>query len=123
LRENSFSNKKKLFDHYCSIFPDFKTFCKVLDALTVNYQCIVVKQRKNLSTKIEDNIFWYKAELHPEFRIGIPAIWEYHDRRYNRNYEDDNENENDGMMKNHRAVIKDKVKKRGKGTLVINMRD
>jgi hypothetical protein len=124
LRENSFSNKKRLFEHYCSIFPDFKTFCKVLDALTVNYQCIVVKQRKNLSTRIEDNIFWYKAELHPSFRIGIPAIWEYHDRRYNRNYEDDNDNDdNDGLMKNHRAVIKDKGKKRGKGTLVINMRD
>jgi hypothetical protein len=124
LRENSFSNKKKLFDHYCSVFPDFKTFCKVLDALTVNYQCIVVKQRKNLSTKIEDNIFWYKAELHPDFRIGTPAMWEYHDRRYNRNYEDDNDAAgNDGTMKNHRAVIKDKQIKRGKGTLVINMRD
>jgi hypothetical protein len=121
LRENSFSNKKKLFEHYCSVFPDFKMFCKVLDALTVNYQCIVVKQRKNTSSKIEDNIFWYKAEEHPHFRIGIPAMWQYHDIRYNKNYEDDLQDENN--QDKHRAVIKDRAPKRGKGTLVINMRD
>ena len=126
-RENSFSNKKKLFEHYCSIFPDFKMFCKVLDALTVDYQCIVVKQRKNTSTRIEDNIFWYKAEIHPSFRVGIPAMWEYHDRRYNNRYEEqleEDENGNERVKDNHRAVIKDKAKHRnGKGTLVINMRD
>jgi len=122
LRENSFGNKKKLFEHYCSVFPDFKMFCKVLDALTVNFQCIVVKQRKNTSTKIEDNIFWYKAELHPDFRIGIPALWEYHDRRYNKRYEDDLDDD-ENVKDNHRAVIKDRAPKKGKGILVINMKD
>lgn len=123
LRENSYTNKKKLFEHYCSIFPDFKMFCKVLDALTVNYQCIVVKQRKNLSTKISENIFWYRAELHPDFKIGIPAMWQYHKLRYNPNFEDDNDEVEDGKMKNHRAVYKNKPKRGGKGTLVINMKD
>ena len=122
LRENSFSNKKKLFEHYCSIFPDQKMFNKVLDALTVNYQCIVVKQRKNLSTKIEDNIFWYKAELHPKFKIGIPAIWQYHNMRYNKNYEDELDEAEDGEMKNKRAIIRRRPR-RGRGTLVINMKD
>ena len=125
LRENSFSNKKKLFEHYCSIFPDFQMFCKVLDALTVDYQCIVVKQRKNLSTKIQDNIFWYKADIHPSFRIGIPAMWEFHTKKYNKNYLDDNdpsEYGGGGEMKSGRAVLRP-TKRAAKGTLIINMQD
>jgi hypothetical protein len=127
--ENSYANKKKLHEHYCSIFPDFKMFAKVLDALTVDYQCIVVKQRKNTSTKIEDNIFWYKADLHPKFKIGSLAMWEYQNMVYNPRYRYEelvgNEEATDGGSgrgnQNHRAVIKNEKKQKA-GTIVINMK-
>ena len=116
-RENNFSNKKKLYDHYCGFFPDFKMFCKVLDTLTVKYHCLVVKQRKNLSTNIEDNIFWYKADLHDDgdFKVGIPALWELNNRIFDPYYEKRVPDQD--ITENNRAV----VKTGGKNAIVINM--
>jgi Poxvirus A32 protein len=117
-RENNFSNKKKLYDHYCGFFPDFKMFCKVLDTLTVKYHCLVVKQRKNLSSKIEDNIFWYKADLHDEFQIGIPALWQYNKRMYDRDYESRSKGEDQDITEKNRAIVKGA---HGRNAMVINM--
>lgn len=126
-RENSFSNKKKLFEHYCSVFPDFKMFCKVLDALTVDYQCIVVKQRKNTSTRIDENIFWYKAELHPKFKVGSLAMWEYENMKLNTQYKFQETMSSDTTgtkkTKQGRRAVVDTNKRQKPGTLVINMQD
>ena len=62
LRETNISTKKKLFDHYCGIFPTFNMFCTVLDSITEDYRCLVVDNRCH-SSAIEDNIFWYKANV------------------------------------------------------------
>lgn len=121
-RETNVSNKKKLLEHYCGVFPDFKTFSRVLDALTADYQCVVVKQRKNLSTQIEDNIFWWKAKLHTQpFKVGSLAMWEYHQREYNPNcYEEEAMSNN---ASNPRRKVINKENKSKKGTLVINIQD
>jgi hypothetical protein len=107
-------------EHYCGVFPDLKTFSRVLDTLTTDYQCMVVKQRKNLSPKIEDGIFWYKAKLHAKFKVGSLAMWQYHQNEYNpRHYELDDMEEGGT---NRRKVI-NKESKAKKGTLVINIHD
>jgi hypothetical protein len=45
-----------------------------MDQCTQNYECLVVSNNTQ-SNKIEDIIFWYKAELHGDFRIGAPEFW------------------------------------------------
>lgn len=121
-RETNQSNKKKLLEHYCGVFPDIKTFSRVLDALTADYQCLVVKQRKNLSPKIEDNIFWYKARLHPgDFKVGSYAMWQYHQLEYNPRYYELEDTAMDGS--NPRRKVINKENKVKKGTLVINIQD
>jgi len=51
------------------MFPSFDFFCNVMDQCTENYECLVINNNAK-SNKLEDQVFWYKAEAHPDFRMG-----------------------------------------------------
>ncbi len=74
LREPYMSNRKRIFDNYCSVFPSFEFYCQIMDQCTQNYECLVIDNTSQ-SSNLEDCVFWYKAELHPPFRIGAPEFW------------------------------------------------
>jgi len=74
LRENIVSNRKRIYDHYAGMFPTFDVFCQVLDQVTQNFECMVIDNTAK-SNKLEDQVFWYKAETRPQFRIGAPQFW------------------------------------------------
>jgi hypothetical protein len=75
LREPYMSNRKRIFDNYCSVFPSFEFFCQIMDQCTQNYECLVIDNTSQ-SSKLEDCVFYYKAEIHNEpFRIGAPEFW------------------------------------------------
>ena len=40
LRENYVSNRKRLYEHYAGMFPNFEMFCQVMDQCTENYECL-----------------------------------------------------------------------------------
>lgn len=90
LRENLYQNRKKLYEHYCGMFPTFDIFCQVMDQCTENYECLVINNNAK-SNKIEDQVFWYKAEPHETFRIGAEIFWKQHEANYNDSYDDDEE--------------------------------
>lgn len=92
LRENIPKNRDRLYEHYCGIFPTKAVFENVFSACTENYECMVIKNRC-ISNQIEDMVFWYKAELHPPFRMGSKRIWEYHDKNYNQHYDSDEDDD------------------------------
>jgi len=89
LRENYISNRKRLFEHYAGMFPTFEIFCQVMNQCTENYECLVI-DNTSLSNRIEDCVYWYKAESHPPYKIGAPEFWQYHSNNYA-----DGENEGD----------------------------
>jgi hypothetical protein len=93
LREPYMSNRKRIFDNYCSVFPSFEFFCQIMDQCTQNYECLVVDNTSQ-SSKLEECVFWYKAELHPDFRIGAPEFWAHSAQHY-RGTEEENMNEYD----------------------------
>ncbi len=93
LREPYFSNRKRIFDNYCSVFPSFEFFCQIMDQCTQNYECLVVDNTSQ-SSKLEECVYWYKAELHPDFRIGAPEFWAHSANHY-RGGDEDNVNEYD----------------------------
>ena len=76
LRENIVANRRRLYEQYAGMFPDFKTFCAVMDQVTNDYHCLVINCNAR-SNKLEDQVFWYKASLHNDFRVGHPSIWKY----------------------------------------------
>lgn len=74
-RENMLPTRKKLYEqHYTKIFESFEQFSAIMDGLG-DYECIVIDNTV-YEGKIEDKIFWYKAELHEDFHVGTPELWE-----------------------------------------------
>lgn len=80
LREQIVNNRKRIYENYCGILPSFDIFCSVMDQTTENYECLVVDNTSR-SNKIEDQLFYYKAEESPPFTIGSKHLWEENNRR------------------------------------------
>jgi hypothetical protein len=60
-----------------------------MDQCTQNYECLVIDNTSQ-SNKLEDCIFWYRAEMHPEaFRIGAPEFWQHSAAHYRDKDEED----------------------------------
>ena len=74
LREPYKNNRERLFTNYGSAFPSFEFFCQMMDQCTQNYECLVVNNNTQ-SNKLEDTIFWYKADIHGDFKLGAPDLW------------------------------------------------
>ena len=81
LRENYVSNRKRLYEHYAGMFPTFEMFCQVMDQCTEDFECLVINNNAK-SNKLTDQVFWYKAEPHGDFKIGAEAYWEYSKNNY-----------------------------------------
>jgi hypothetical protein len=92
LRENISSNQKRLYDNFFGCFSKFSHFQETFNACTNNHECIVLDNTSK-STKIEDCVFYYKANPDLNFRIGSPELWNYLDNRYNENFDDEDDNE------------------------------
>lgn len=73
LRENITGNRKRIYENYAGMFPSFDIFCQVMDQCTENYECLVIHTNAK-SNKLEDQVFWYKAEPRPTFQM-CPQYW------------------------------------------------
>ncbi len=78
LRENLISNREKIYKHYAGMFPSFDVFSQVLNQTTENYECLVIANNSK-SNRLDDQVFWYKAENRPPYKMGSPEFWRYHD--------------------------------------------
>jgi hypothetical protein len=90
LRENYVSNRRKLYEHYAGMFPSFDIFCQVMDQCTEDFNCLVIHNNAK-SNKLEDQVFWYKAEPHKDFKIGAEEYWRHHSNNYNGHDSDEEE--------------------------------
>lgn len=75
LREPYIANRKRIYDNYAGMFPTFESFCQVMDQCTENYECLVINNNSK-SNKLQDQVFWYKADNHNDFRLGSKEFWE-----------------------------------------------
>jgi hypothetical protein len=87
LRENIFNNRKKLYEQYAGMFPTFEIFNQVMDQCTENFECMVINNNAK-SNKLEDQVYWYKADTHENFQLGHPSFWSYNAN----NFEEKDEN-------------------------------
>ena len=100
LREPYLANRKRIYENYAGMFPTFESFCQVMDQCTDNYECLVINNNAK-SNKLQDQIFWYKAESRPDFKLGSKEFWEI-SKDMNSDEEED-------------VYDPNKVKKRGQG--------
>jgi hypothetical protein len=112
--EPSIKNRKKIYDDYAGMCPSFDHFCNILDSCTQNHECLVIKTSGN-SSDLRDQIFWYKASKHDNFRVGHPKIWKYHDLHYNDKYDTQRDVEQEAVDK-----LKKKFAKTKKLKIIVN---
>ena len=75
LREPYISNRKRIYENYAGMFPTFESFCQVMDQCTENFECLVIKNCAK-TNKLNEQIFWYKAQEHGDFKLGSKEFWE-----------------------------------------------
>jgi hypothetical protein len=84
--QSSAKAKKKVFDEFGGCFENFETFNYIFDSCTKDYCCLVIKTTGN---GMSDQVFWYKADVNTDFKMGDSIFWKYHDKQYNKNYRRD----------------------------------
>jgi hypothetical protein len=104
LRENIVSNRKRIYESYAGMFPSFEIFSQVMDQCTENFECLVIYNNAK-SNQLEDQVFWYKAEPHDDFRIGASAFWKYHEQNYNGDHDEEEFDPAKLNQKRNRTVI------------------
>jgi hypothetical protein len=100
LREPYIANRKRIYENYAGMFPTLESFCQVMDQCTENYECLVINNNAK-SNKLQDQVFWYKADAHNDFKLGSKEFWEL-----SKQLNDDDEEE---------QYDPNNVKKRGQG--------
>ena len=100
LRENIIQNREKLYKHFFGIFPTFDSFNEVMNQCTENYECLVINNNAK-SNKLFDQVMWYKADNHNDFKLGSKEFWDL-----SKNIPSDDEDE---------KYDPNNVKKRGQG--------
>jgi hypothetical protein len=98
LRDNIIQNRKKTYESFAGMFRTFDMFCEVMDQCTENYECLVIDISAK-SNRLEDQVFWYRAETTPDFRLCSQIHWD----RCNTVDEDDM-NEEDNQLQDVNSI-------------------
>jgi len=76
--ETNIGNRKRLYENYAGVIPNFEMFNRLMNLCTKNHECLVI-DNTSTSTELEDRVYWYKAEFHEQFHVGSPNFWSYND--------------------------------------------
>lgn len=81
MQDNQHDNKERLWKYFFGIFPDYKSFNTVFENCTNDFGCLVMDTTVR-SNKIEDCIFWYRADPNlPKFKLCAEIFWKL-DEKY-----------------------------------------
>lgn len=90
LRENNMSVRRKIYENYAGMIPTWEMFNSIMDQCTENYECLVLKVNAQ-SNKLEDQLFWYKANDHEDFKVGAKEFWAMHNEHFSKSDDEDEE--------------------------------
>ena len=85
LKESVLANRKKLYDQYAGVFPNFDVFCQAMDQCTNDFQCLVIDNTTN-SNVFEEQVYWFKASPRGQFKMGCDKYWDYSSKNFDENY-------------------------------------
>jgi len=85
LGEDTYSNRKRLFEHYAGIFPKREIFELIFSKITENYGCMVINNRIK-GSNIKEKVFHYKANKNEPFIIGSKTYKNWDRQHYDPNY-------------------------------------
>lgn len=112
LAEDFTSNKKRLFDHYAGMFPNFHAFADVFEQVTDDFGCMVLANRGPRGS-FSEKVYWYKAgEVDESITIGSRQFRWIHKMNYDENWRDkefDKHNNPDSLL-NAKARTKGRIR-------------
>ena len=86
-KETKQTNQKRIYDEFGGMFPSFEMFKQTFNKSTDNYGCIVIDNTA-ISHKIEEQVFYYKADLSLEnlktFKLCSESLWKINDDGINK---------------------------------------
>lgn len=74
-RQNKLNERRKLYEHWAG-FMTYEVFDAILNQCTDDYGCIVIDNTTR-SNRLEDQVFYYKAEDRGDFRMCPTRCWSY----------------------------------------------
>ena len=74
-RNNMVKEREKLYHQYAGMFPTLDMFHQVMSACTENYECLVI-DKKSQSNKLEDQVYWYKADIRKDYQLCSKTLWD-----------------------------------------------
>lgn len=74
LRENITANRKRIYENWAGCFPSQDAFNQVLNQTTEDFHCLVINNNAK-SNRLDQQVFWYKAESHPNFKLCSRQYW------------------------------------------------
>lgn len=70
------ANLQKTFETYASgVFDNFNEFKMVFGQVTQNRNCMVIDNTNTESNRLQDLVYYYKAQDRGPFRMGSPQDW------------------------------------------------
>jgi hypothetical protein len=73
-RNNMIKEREKIYHQYAGMFPSLDVFNTVMLQTTENYECLVI-DKKSQSNKLEDQVFWYKADPNVNYKMCSQELW------------------------------------------------
>ena len=95
LKNNFTLDRERIWKNFAGMVPNFQLFQKIFNRVTSGWDCMVIDNTSR-SNEICDCIFWYRAEIRKDFKIGRLPMWHLHYRLKNEN-EKDQKNEDDDL--------------------------
>jgi hypothetical protein len=85
LGEDFINNRRKLYEHYAGMFPTRDIFDQVFLQVTDSYGCMVINNRLR-SSELKKKVFWYKAKVRANFKVGTSDIYNFHKKKFDTEY-------------------------------------
>jgi hypothetical protein len=82
LKEEFYSNLKRLYEHYAGMFPTFESFRQVFKSLTQKHGCMVIDNR-NTDGGFLNQIYWFRATNDKVNMIGCKQFIQNHVDNFN----------------------------------------
>lgn len=68
----------RIYDSWASVIPTFEAFNAIMDVVTEDHGVLVIHLTSS-STELSDQVFYYKADLHDDFRLCDDLLWQQQD--------------------------------------------
>jgi Ni2+-binding GTPase involved in regulation of expression and maturation of urease and hydrogenase len=81
-RYTSNTDRNKIYNNYggSAIFKNEKIFNFMMDNLTGNHNCMILKQRSD-SNELSDSLFYYRTSAPVPWKFGSNEIWQWNKKR------------------------------------------